>query len=208
MDSKRKSRYVLVGLFWLLCGCGVQDKAIALPIIGSGDVTLQAETSAFSVNAEGEANSEVYGTAEGTDKKQIYVHVCGAVINPGVVILPIGSRREDAVLAAGGFSENACETYVNLAALLADGEQLYIPDREEGESLKQAALQERDMLVNINTAGEEELCTLPGIGSARAKDIIAYRKQHGNFLCKEDIMQVSGIKESIYNKICESIVVE
>lgn len=186
---------VLGGL--LFGGCRVQDKVISLPVLEQGEEMAQ--------------NVETAGTdgiLPDETEQTIYVHVCGAVMNPGVVQLPEGSRREDAVLAAGGFAKNAGENYVNLAALLTDGEQLYIPDVEEGRLLKQALMQGDSAVVNINTATQEVLCTLPGIGSSRAKDIIAYREKHGKFLRKEDIMQVSGIKESIYQRICDQIVVE
>lgn len=199
MKMKRRYGYVmtvvLAGL--LFGGCGVQDKVISLPVLEQGEEMAQ------DVEAAG-----TDGTLPDETEQMIYVHVCGAVINPGVVQLPEGSRREDAVLAAGGFAENAGENYVNLAALLTDGEQLYVPDVEEGRLLKQALMQGGSAVVNINTATQEVLCTLPGIGSSRAKDIIAYREKHGKFMRKEDIMQVSGIKESIFQRICEQIVVE
>ena len=179
----------------LLCCCGVEDKAITLPLkeIENGNLPEGGMEEAM---------------VEKEQAQFIYVHVCGEVQKPGVVMVPYGSRRADALAAAGGFTEDACETYVNLAALLVDGEQLYIPGREEGLERKEAQERDTDMLVNINTAGEEKLCTLPGIGSTRARDIIAYRQAHGNFSKKEDIMQVSGIKESIYDKICDRIIVE
>lgn len=186
---------VLGGL--LFGGCRVQDKVISLPVLEQGEEMAQ------NVEAAG-----TDGILPDETEQTIYVHVCGAVMNPGVVQLPEGSRREDAVLAAGGFAKNAGENYVNLAALLTDGEQLYIPDVEEGRLLKQALMQGGSAVVNINTATQEVLCTLPGIGNSRAKDIIAYREKHGKFLRKEDIMQVSGIKESIYQRICDQIVVE
>jgi len=191
MKKKRRYVYVMVAVSvcLLLGGCKVQDRAISIPVLEQRE--------------EG-ADDTVQDVAE----QMIYVHVCGAVMNPGVVCLPAGSRRGDAVLAAGGFTENAGENYVNLAALLTDGEQLYIPDAEEGEMLMHARMQDGNAVVNINTATQEVLCTLPGIGSSRAKDIIAYREKHGKFSRKEDIMQVSGIKESIYQRICEQIVVE
>lgn len=186
---KKKGKYVygmaMMSVCLVLCGCRVQDKAITLPVLEQTEAVQDGE-----VAGNDDAMSDKAGQV-------IYVHVCGAVQNPGVIGLPAGSRRED-----------ACETYVNLAALLTDGEQLYIPDEEEGKQLKQAQLGGGSTVVNINTATQEMLCTLPGIGNSRAKDIIAYREKNGKFLRKEDIMQVSGIKKSIYQKICEQIVVE
>ncbi len=155
------------------------------------------------------------GTPEAPETKaeaKLYVYVCGAVKEPGVVSLDEGSRLEDALKAAGGFAENADKSYVNLAAPAVDGEKVYVP--EEGESLpsdlgtKQESASAGSGLVNINTADAAALCTLPGIGETRAKDIIDYREKNGSFETKEDIMKVPGIKTGAYNKICDKITVK
>ena len=139
------------------------------------------------------------------DKKEIRVYVCGAVASPGVVSLPEDSRAEDALAAAGGFAENAWRDYVNLAERVQDGEKLYFPTLEESVSMP---LQESGSgLVNINTADVAALCTLPGIGESRANDIISYREANGPFGSCEDIMNVTGIKTSVYSKISDKITV-
>ena len=66
---------------------------------------------------------------------------------------------------------------------------------------------EKSSLVNINTAGEEQLCTLPGVGSSKAKSIIAYREQNGPYRTIEEIMNVEGIKDGVFRKIKDSITV-
>lgn len=144
---------------------------------------------------------------EGTEQ-EICVYVCGAVEAPGVVFLPVGSRAADALEAAGGFATDAAEEAVNLAAKVSDGEKLYFP--AHGEYVAQAEQEKASIsgLVNINTADIAQLCTLPGIGESRAADIIAYRESHGGFAACEDIMKVSGIKESVYNKISGKITVK
>lgn len=151
--------------------------------------------------------------SEETQIQEICVFVCGAVRNPGVVFLPQGSRAADALEAAGGFAEDAAVGAVNLAAKISDGEKWYFPTQEEfkeqGEQAQDGAEQTSDSgKVNINTAGPAQLCTLPGIGESKAADIIAYRESHGSFAACEDIMQVSGIKENIYNKISDKITVK
>lgn len=138
--------------------------------------------------------------------EEIWVYVCGAVESPGVVCLSPGSRAADALEEAGGFSADAAEEAVNLAAKVSDGEKIYFPTREEYAVQSQEI--EAGGLVNINTADMTQLCTLPGIGESRAADIIAYREAYGGFRECEDIMQVSGIKESLYNKICDKITVK
>lgn len=148
---------------------------------------------------------------EESEEPRIYVHVCGAVANPGVYALAQGSRGEDALLAAGGFSQDADQDYVNLAKPVTDGEKLYFPDREEtaGRSLMDLGTGGTEdtagSLVDINHADRETLCTLPGIGASRAEDIIAYRESHGAFQKCEDIKKVSGIKDSVYEKIKDKI---
>ncbi|MDL2300816.1 helix-hairpin-helix domain-containing protein [Lachnospiraceae bacterium OttesenSCG-928-D06] len=138
----------------------------------------------------------------------IYIYVCGAVMRPGVVALPYGSRAEEAVNAAGGFSKEADETYINLAAQVSDGEKLLIPTMEEA---LEAAIEDHNKslgLVNINQADIALLCTLSGIGESRAMDIIAYREENGNFKTIEEIMNVTGIKENTFKKIRDKITIE
>ena len=129
----------------------------------------------------------------------------------GVYELPAGSRISDALLMAGGYDENALHGYVNLAEMLEDGERIYFPDYQELEELGIVPISSTESsesgLVNINTADAEMLKTLPGIGDAKAADIIAYREEHGAFSSIEDIKNVSGIGESIYNRISSGITV-
>lgn len=142
----------------------------------------------------------------GEEPVQLVVYVCGAVQDPGVVALDADARVVDAILAAGGMTEDASETYVNLAARLTDGEKIYVPTRAEAAELERAAAEQ--VKVNINTADKEELCTLPGIGESKAEDIIAYREKQGSFKNLEELMQVSGIKESLYEKLADRIKLE
>ncbi len=157
-------------------------------------------------------NEEVVDTvavaSEEMECREIAVYVCGQVVNPGVVYLPEDARVVDAVEAAGGLTESADGEYINLAARVSDGEKLYIPDLQESEILR---MQEQKLslgYVNINTADKELLMTLPGIGESKAQDIIDYRTEHGGFSTEEDVMKISGIKESLFEKIKDKIVVE
>ena len=135
----------------------------------------------------------------------IRVYVCGAVASPGVVEIPAKSRAEDALAAAGGFGTEASRDAVNLADWVSDGQMLYFPTVQEASS--ESGPNAGEGLVDINKADLPLLCTLPGIGEAKAADIIAYREKHGGFACCEDIMQVTGIKKSTYEKICDKITV-
>lgn len=153
------------------------------------------------------SGAEVAGAAAeqsvGEAPSVISVFVCGAVTRPGVVELPEGSRVNDALEAAGGFAEDASREQVNLAAKVSDGERIFFPTCEEAASMTEE--KGGDGLININTASAEELCTLPGIGASRAADIIRYREREGAFVTCEDIMKVTGIKNSVYDKIKDRI---
>lgn len=194
-----------MGIIFSLTGCGVQDAVVIIPAGEERNPAENVDLQAVSEEAAIEGGISAGKIQKESEAGYVYVYVCGAVVSPGVVELPEGSRAEDALQAAGGFSEDAEISYVNLAAKVADGERLYFPTVAEEAILKE---QEKDEgLVNINTADLKELCTLPGIGEARAESIIAYREAKGLFEAKEDIMKVSGIKTSAYEKICDKITV-
>ena len=122
---------------------------------------------------------------------------------------------------AGGFTEDADEAYHNLARVVSDGERVYIPSRQETESMD---LKERinekvpesgatsdtseKAKVNLNTATKEKLMELTGIGEAKAEDIIEYRTKVGAFATIEEIMNISGIGTAMFERIKEQITVE
>lgn len=148
---------------------------------------------------------------------EIYVHICGAVVKPGVYVLASGSRIFEGIEAAGGFREDACEDFINLAQTLQDGQRIVIPTVKEAEEAAKDSsyleqwgpeeTQNADGRVNINTASEQELSAISGIGAGKAAAIVQYRQENGVFSCIEDIMQVSGIKEGTYEKIKDKITV-
>lgn len=158
--------------------------------------------------------AEAGGQPETVERVPIYVHVCGAVEHPDVYALAEGSRIWEAVEAAGGFTAEAADRTVNLAGFLTDGEQIWIPTEEEAETLplemgagSGVGVSAQGGKVNLNTASKETLMTLTGIGEARADAILAYRQTAGGFQTIEDIMKVSGIKESAFQKIKDDITV-
>jgi competence protein ComEA len=143
----------------------------------------------------------------------IVVQIAGAVPRPGVYALPKGARVQDAISAAGGFLAEADKTGINLARLLDDGEKLEIP-YVEGASIViptpgvEVVDSSSTELININTASQAELETLPGIGPTTAQKIIAYREENGPFQTTEDIINVSGIGPGTYERIKDLITVE
>ncbi|MCL2379617.1 MAG: ComEA family DNA-binding protein [Coriobacteriia bacterium] len=145
-----------------------------------------------------------------SDSGLIYVHVSGAVHNPGVYQLPVQSRAVDALNAAGGFLDDSARQAVNLAAEVEDGTQIHVLTQEEfkegGGSVptltggqKTSAMSgsggshDAAGLVNLNTADSATLQTLPGIGPVTADNIIADREANGPYSSIEDLTRVSGI---------------
>lgn len=148
-------------------------------------------------------------------EKKIWVYVCGAVNAPGVYELKEDARLYEAIELAGGVNQEAAPEVLNQARVLADGERIYVPKQDEAESY---SLQDQGLesnagtadtrgKININTAGKEELMTLPDIGEAKAEKILRYREEHGAFRSIEDVMQIEGIKEGVFNKIKEDITI-
>lgn len=134
----------------------------------------------------------------------VVVHVSGAVAQPGVVELLIGSRVVDALAQAGGPDDEADLSALNLARPLVDGEQVHVPVVGEappggaassGTAGGSAAAGAPGAVVNINTAGPAELESLPGVGPALAGRIIAWREQNGLFRSVDELLAVSGIGE-------------
>ena len=146
---------------------------------------------------------------------EVYVDVDGAVVKPGVYRLKGGARVSQAIDAAGGFSEKANQTAWNLAEVLQDGMQVYIPSKDEAKEAlneeqslgKDLSASQKEDTVNINTASKEELMTLPGIGESRADAVIACREEKGSFTSIEGIKDAAGIGDGIFNRIKDLITV-
>ncbi len=129
----------------------------------------------------------------------ILVYVTGAVMLPeSTHELPFGSRVQDAIAAAGGFADSANKTLVNIAGILRDGDQIHVPSVDEhGLTLPTPSGGE---LLRINTASENELLRLPGVGPALAGRIVAYRDEMGRIDSFAELDQISGIGEATIAK--------
>lgn len=177
-------------------------------------------------------NSNVESQNVSNEKiSMIIVHISGAVKQEGIVELSENSRVADAIEKAGGLKEEACIDEINLAYVLEDGMKIHIPTIEEqkknneeednnnlyvtsssgtnsatgesgGNNKKQTTK------VNINTATQEELETLPGIGPSTALKIVNYRNENGKFETIEGIKEVNGIGDSKFNNIKDLICVK
>lgn len=219
----------LCSLFFL--GCNEEEVVFTGNTVTVATEDIVEEEAA---NLEEDIDELPEGVEEVEQDVIITIHICGAVRNPGVYSLPMGSRIYDGIQAAGGFTEEASEDYINQAMELADGVQVIIPTHDEVLAMMEedsqdvdaevyfGALQEEssfgvlgeesqveteDGKVNINTASIDELCTLSGIGASRAQSIIDYREENGGFQQITDIMNISGIKEASFAAIEEFITV-
>ena len=135
-----------------------------------------------------------------------YVDIKGEVLRPGVYEFSCESRIQEVIKKAGGFTEDADETKINLAQKITDQMQMIVPNlhskqeggvtegnSEKGNSSNTTLSNLKQGTVNINTATLEELQTIKGIGQKKAEAILQYRKEHGAFRTKEDLLQVKGI---------------
>lgn len=139
------------------------------------------------------------GEAEEPDKGQITVHVCGAVLHPGVVRLPEGSRVMDAVEGAGGPLPEADLDALNLAQVVQDGQKINVPRAGEGGG--SSGGKEGGGKININAATRQDLESLPGIGPTLAERIVSYREKVGAFRSLDELKRISGIGEKKFQEI-------
>ena len=190
---------VFLMLFFMCAGCDSSDS-----------VLIADEMSTESENIDTVDLSEDARTDTEQEINELYVYVCGHVGNPGVYRLTEGSRVCDAIEAAGGVTADGQSAVLEQAKILVDEQTVYVPGIDEAATEgslsgdgKASAVD--DGKININTAAKEELLSLPGIGESKADDIIRFREEHGKFESVEDIMNIQGIKEGVFNKIKDQI---
>lgn len=207
LDNKQKKIVIIVGII-IIIGIlyfiynGIDKKS-----------TDQIDNNMLSIENNTKEN-------EGS-KELVIVHITGAVKTPGIVKLPEGARIEDAIDKAGGLTEDADISDVNLAYVLEDGIKIKIPTISEekneeiiinsiGEGIveKEISNNSENKIININKANETDLQTLPGIGASLAGRIVEYRNSNGKFNEIEDIKNVSGIGDSKYENIKNLICVK
>lgn len=144
----------------------------------------------------------------------LVVQVSGAVAQPGVYQLPVGSRLSDAIQAAGGVLPSANALSLNLAGRLEDGQAVRVPTLAPTRNIvlftatPKPTFTPYNPFINLNTANQAELESLPGIGPVLAQRIIAYRQKHGNFAAIEDVRKVYGVSAETFKMIEDFISVE
>ena len=214
-----KQLFPFLVVLLLFIGCKKQETlVISEDDLEQTQQELQLENDQFLVE------KEVVTEVKPLEKELIYVHVCGYVLNPGIYALEKDSRIYQAVEAAGGYLPQAAKDYLNQAKILMDEEKVVVYSRKEVEGFAKEELTESVYygepnvtdqskndsnlnLVNINEADLEELMTLPGIGESRAQLILEYRENTGEFQSIEEIQQVNGIKEGLFEKLKDKITI-
>jgi competence protein ComEA len=171
--------------------------AVALLLVGARAIRAGGESGASYAQAE-----EVGGGVPGTDGSasfslegggpDVVVDVTGAVRRPGVYRLPAGARVTDAIARAGGAGGDAALEAINLAARLADGQQVLVPTSSPGGGTVAGAIAE-DGPISLGSASVEQLETIDGIGPVTAGDIVEFRDQHGGLASVDQLDEVSGI---------------
>ncbi len=138
---------------------------------------------------------ETSARARAAPVSKLFVYVVGAVRRPGLYQLPDGSRIADAVARAGGSTRKAQLELVNLAARVADGEQIVVPRRGSGAPVAAGSGSGAASSgpVHLNTATLEQLDSLPGVGPVTAQKILDYRQAHGSFSSVDELDAVPGI---------------
>ena len=194
-DARRARVRVGVGaaLILVLVGLGCAVFITAITPHGTSSVVAPSALPSSS-------NRPGSSPTSGSNSAVIYVHILGEVNDPGLYALHDGDRAVDVVAAAGGLTAHADPASLNLARFLSDGEQIIVPAL--GQAVPASGVASGGAVggkVNINTADEPMLETLPRVGPAMAARILAWRAANGRFTAIEDLMSVSGIGEKTFD---------
>ena len=176
---------------------------IVIILVGRGMMASSTKEKVMVTNAVNTTRVEETTTMM---PQNCYVDIKGEVLRPGVYEFSCESRIQEVIKKAGGFTEDADETKINLAQKISDQMQIIVPNlhskqeggvtegnSEKGNSSNTTPSNSKQGTVNINTATLEELQTIKGIGKKKAEAILQYRKEHGAFRTKEDLLRVKGI---------------
>ena len=196
---KRKINIFFIFLMFSIC-------LVTFSSCGKTSYLDKSQDSNSTTETSDKKNSSKDGSSKNTTSKtsgKCFVQVSGAVNSPGVYELSGEPRIFHAILMAGGLREDADVSSLNQAEKISDGQKIVIKTRDE--VAMEATTSADDGKVNINTADAKTLMTLPGIGESKANSIIKYRESKGSFNSIEDIKNISGIKDGVYNKIADSI---
>jgi len=220
---------IFVTGLYILCENIIEKRDIATNVENINEDFEIVKTEDIKENTKENVDDKSKDSDTTTVKEKIQVYITGEVNNSGVFELDEGCRIVDAIDIAGGLTDKADISKINLAYLLADGMKITIPSTKilnedldfeyvvsgasdsktdnKADTTNQSSSNEKKKsnIVNINTATQTELETLPGIGPSLALNIIDYRKENGKFSSINDIKNVTGIGDSKFDKIKELI---
>jgi competence protein ComEA len=175
--------------------------AVALLLIGARSIRAEGVDGPAAGEPAATASFRVSDSGSG----DVVVHVAGAVVRPGVYRLPAGARVTEAVERAGGAAPKALLDAINLAARLADGQQVVVPEAGPDGSLDAAAAASGDGPISLGTATVEQLDTIQGIGPVTAQQIVEFRDRHGGLSSVDQLDQISGIGPATMDALRERI---
>jgi competence protein ComEA len=214
VPKKRLLVYAVAGLVVLAVGAAglvamrspaaEPDDGIVLDVSGGSEAVAAASSADGGLGQTGLADPNAEDGTTTTEAPLIFVQVAGAVARPGVYQMPADTRAFQAVLQAGGFTDDADQQTVPLASRLTDGCRLYVPRQGEtvsgpvlsGDSGGDSGGLAAAGPVSLNSATAEQLDSLPGIGPALAQQIISYREAQGPFTSVDQLGDVPGIGPS------------
>ena len=221
LDNKKKTMISIILIIILIISF-----IIYLIMNNSEDNALNWEEDIIMQNTQNEENRKNKigeSTNEIEEEEIIVVHITGEVKKEGILYLAKGARIADAIKEAGGETDEADLSQVNLAYKLQDGQKIYIPNKNEKVSMyitdnggnniieesnnTQNGEKGGSKKVNINTASQSELDSLPGIGPALAQNIIDYREENGGFKSIEELQNVKGIGDAKYDDIKDNVTI-
>jgi competence protein ComEA len=178
--------------------------AAALLLVGARAIRgEEGVTPSFAAAAGGDAAEASFSV--GDSSGDLVVHVAGAVRRPGVYRMPAGSRVNDAVARAGGAAPRAVLEAINLAARLADGQQVVVPEQVPGGTAVAAGASSEEGPISLGTATVEQLEEIEGIGPVTAGDIIEFRDEHGGLASIDQLDQVPGIGPATMESLRERL---
>ena len=221
----KKYKYIIFGIMGVLVLFG--SLYLKKILIDNSVVTVDSNIENIDIL------NDISNNTKDSEEEIYLVDIQGAINNPGVYKVPVGTRVNDVINAAGGLTDNADTSLINLSKLVIDEMVIiiYTKDEVQNSNLVNTVIKvvekecvcpniENDSCindkitdtitggngkVNINTASMDELSKLDGIGESKAQAIIKYREENGNFKTIEDITNVSGIGSSVYEKIKDNI---
>lgn len=217
MNKKKRFQVVIMVAAVFLCGifyvCLGPGRTAVLADEGEGQTFVAGGAKTDGVETAASDGDRVGDMPDTESSAGVFIYICGAVKKPGVYTFDSPPRVVEVVEKAGGFTKKADRASVNLASQVDDGAQVVVYEKSKDGQAANPAVgassetggSDAQLLIDINTAGHEELMQIPGVGDAKASAIEAYRSEHGRFEKPEDLMQISGIKQGTFDKIKDYI---